>query len=972
MSRDIMDIPEAFRRAFEEENGGRRDQGDDEGGGRSGNGGRSGRPWWTNRWLWLSFLFLVFFFSFNWIVTTYTEWLWLSALDYQRVWLTQWSIRLAAFVIFFVLGAVIILINWRVAFRNARKIRSTARLRLLELPGVNWLLTGMALFLAFVFAGAAGTQWERFLLYMNRQPYGLSDPIFNRDVSFYLFELPIYHFLQGWLLPLFIIALLGTIGIYAADNWGAIQRGRWPWPADHTTVFRRQAAILGTIVFLLMTTGLGLDIYDLLYSPGGVVFGAGYTDLNAVLPALYIQIALMLLVALTTAYNIFRQSLRLPVIAGVLWLAAAVLAGNVYPAILQRYAVEPNEISRERPYIENNIAFTRAAFGLDNIEVRQFGDVTELTNADLQENEATLQNIRVWDYRPLQQTYAQLQALRPYYEFSSIDIDRYVVDGEIRQVMLAARELDKEQLPNRTWVNEKLEFTHGYGVVMNPVDQVTPDGRPAFFIQDLPPQMTIPIEIERPEIYYGEMLDDVVFVGSGLEEFDFPSGSDNAYSSYSGQGGVVLSDFLRRLAFAIRFGETNLLLSEFITPQTRVLLHRQIRERVQHITPFLTFDTDPYIVVADGRLVWMLDAYTMSGDFPYATPAVKTFGGVEHQFNYIRNSVKITIDAYDGTVNYYLVDEVDPIITAYVQAFPGLFRPFTEMPEALQAHVRYPEDLFIVQTRQYLKYHMTDVQVFYNQEDLWEIAQVIFEGDREQDIEPYYVVFNLPHEDEPEFLLIEPYTPANRNNMIAWMAARNDPPHYGELVVYELPKQELIFGPLQVEARIDQDSEISAQLSLWNQRGSSVIRGNLLVLPMNGSFLYVEPIYLQAESSQFPELTRIIAASGERLVMRETLGEALAALIEGAPSVDTIVTEPPVTETEEGVSEPGETEPGATAEPPTPIPLATDATVEELIRAANDHFEAAETAQQNGDWATYGRELEALRQVLEQLMELTE
>jgi uncharacterized membrane protein (UPF0182 family) len=966
MSRDIMDIPEAFRRAFEEDDGRRRGEGGDDGGQGPGNGGRSGRPWWTNRWLWISFLVLAFLLSFNWIVLTYTEWLWLTALDYQTVWLTQWSIRLAVFVIFFILGAFIIILNWRLAFKNARKIRNTARIRILELPGLSWLINGTGLFLAFVFASAAGTQWERVLLYLNRQPFGINDPIFNRDVSFYLFELPIFRFVQGWLLPLFIITLLGTAGIYMVDNWSAVQRGRWPLPTDQLTAFRQQVAVVLTVIFLLMAAGLFLDIFDLLYSPRGVAFGASYTDLKASLPALYVQIVLVILLALTTAYNFFRQSLRLPIIAGALWVAAALLIGNVYPAIIQRYEVEPNEISRERPFIEHNIEFTRAAFGLDKIEVREFGDVTELSEADLQDNDATLRNIRVWDYRPLQQTYAQLQALRPYYEFSSIDIDRVEVDGEIRQVMLAARELNKAQLQNRTWVNEKLEFTHGYGIVMNPVDQVTPDGRPAFFVQDLPPQSSIDLAIERPEIYYGELIDDVVFVGSGLEEFDYPTGSDNAYSSYTGEGGVVLSNLLRRLAFAIRFGETNLLLSEFITPQTRVLLHRQIRERVMQITPFLTLDYDPYIVVADGRLVWMLDAYTISNEFPYSTPINKVFGNQELRLNYIRNSVKITIDAYDGTVNYYLVDDQDPIIKAYAQAFPNLFKPFEEMPASIQSHVRYPEDLFIVQTRQFLSYHMTDVQVFYNQEDLWEIAQVRSANNDSQPIEPYYVVFNLPGETEPEYLLIEPYTPANRNNMIAWLAARNDPEHYGELIAYELPKQELVFGPLQIEARIDQDPEISAQLSLWNQRGSSVIRGNLLVLPMNRSFLYVEPIYLQAETSQLPELARIIVASGERLVMRETLSEALIALIEGAPSVDTIVEEPPVTEPAEETAEPGET-----TEEPTAAPPATDATVEELIQSANEHFEAAEAAQRSGDWTTYGRELEALQQDLERLMELT-
>ncbi len=965
MGRDIMDIPEAFRRAFEEDEGGRKGPGGDDGGD-SGDGRRSGPPWWTNRWFWVSLLILIFILSFNWIVTTYTEWLWLSALDYQDVWLTQWGIRLAAFGGFFVIGTVIILINWRVAFNNARKSQSISRLQILSLPGISWLLTGTGLFLSFVFASAAGTQWERFLLFFNRQPYGLNDPVFNQDVSFYLFEFPIYRFLQGWLLPLLIITLLGVVGLYVVDNWVVVQRGRWPWPTDQMPAFRRQVAILGTFIFLLMAAGSVMDVFSLLYSPRGVAFGASYTDLNASLPALCIQIGLMVLVALATAFNIFRQSIRLPLVAGVLWLITAVVGGNIYPALLQRYAVEPNEISRERPYIEHNIAFTRTAFGLDDIEVRQFGDVTELTNEDLAQNDDTLQNVRVWDYRPLQQTYSQLQALRPYYQFSSIDIDRIEVDGEIRQIMLAARELNKEELPNRTWVNEKLEFTHGYGVVMNPVDQVTADGRPDFFVKDLPPVSSIDLEINRPEIYYGEIIDDVVFVNSGLEEFDYPSGSDNAYSQYTGEGGVVLNSFLRRLAFAIRFGETNLLLSEFITPETQVLLHRQIRERVQEITPFLILDSDPYITVADGRLVWMLDAYTLSGDFPYSTPIIKQFGNREHRFNYIRNSVKITIDAYDGTVLYYLIDEEDPIIMAYSEAFPGLFRPFSEMPEALQAHVRYPEDLFTVQTRQYLSYHMTDVQVFYNQEDLWEIAQELFENGEKQPIEPYYVVFNLPDEEESEYLLIEPYTPANRDNMVAWLAARNDPPHYGELVAYELPKQELVFGPLQVEARIDQNSEISAQLSLWDQRGSRVIRGNLLVLPMNSSFLYVEPIYLQANTSELPELTRIIVASGERLVMRETLEEALVALIEGAPIVDSIVAEPPVTETGEEGEETGET-----AVDPTPIPSTSDATVEELIASANAHFEAAEAAQRNGDWATYGREIEALERDLALLLELT-
>jgi len=505
---------------------------------------------------------------------------------------------------------------------------------------------------------------------------------------------------------------------------------------------------------------------------------------------------------------------------------------------------------------------------------------------------------------------------------------------------------------------------------MNPVDRVTPEGRPDFFIQDLPPVSNVSLEVNRPEIYYGELMTDIVFAGSDLEEFDYPVGTQNAYSTYAGEGGVPISNFLRRLAFSIRFGEVNLMLSDYITPETRVLMHRQIRERVRQITPFLSLDDDPYLVVADGQLVWMLDAYTLSQDFPYSSPT-------EQGFNYIRNAAKITINAYDGAVNYYITAPEDPLIQAYALAFPDLFQPLEAMPDVLRDHIRYPEDLFIVQTRQYLKYHMTDTQVFYNQEDLWEIPLEIFDSNQ-QLIEPYYVIMSLPGEEETEFLLIQPYTPAGRNNMIAWLAARNDAPNYGELVVFELPKQELVFGPIQVEARIDQDPQISAQISLWNQRGSRVIRGNLLVIPINNSFLYVEPLYLLAETSELPELKRVIVASGNRLAMRETLAEALVALVEGEPAVAAIVEEPPV----EGAGEATEDESGAgvaTQEPgptvviptaTTPAEQAAAETIQELIRSADAHFAAAQAAQRAGDWATYGNEIEALEADLTQLIEL--
>ena len=965
MSRDIVDIPEVFRKAFEEEDwGGQRDggEGDDDGNGGDGGRGDGGgfeKPWWLNRWVAIGLAVIILLLSFNWIVTTYTEWLWFSALDFQGVWVTQWVVRVAVFVIFFIIAAVVLLINWRLAYRYSLQAIRPSSASLLALPGMKSLVTAGALFTAFLFAVAAAAQWGQYLLYFYRQPFGAEDPIFGIDLSFYLFELPVYRSLHGWFIPLFIFALVGVALLYLTDSWRGLRRG--VWQPSLSAAMRKHLAILVTIVTLLWALGYWLDIYELMYSTRGVAYGASYTDLNAVLPALYAQLAVTILLAIAAAVNIFRPALRPLVIIGGLWLVVSIAMGLIYPSVLQRYVVEPNELSRERPYIQHNIEFTRLAFGLDKIDARSFGEVTELTNRDLLDNRATLQNVRLWDDRPLQQTYAQLQELRPYYEFSSIDIDRYDIEGETRQVMLAARELNKANLSAPSWVNQKLQFTHGYGVVMNPVDRVTPEGRPDFFLQDLPPQSSVDIEVEQPEIYYGEKINDVVFVGSDLEEFDYPVGTTNANSSYEGEGGVVLSNFIRRLAFAIRFGETNLMLSDYITPETRVLMHRQIRERVRQITPFLAFDNDPYLVVADGRLYWVLDGYTLSSTFPYSTPT-------EQGFNYIRNPVKAVVDAYNGTVTYYLIDDEDPLIQAYDRAFPDLFRPLEEIPEELVAHLRYPKDLFSVQTRQYLKYHMTDTQVFYNQEDLWDIPQEVFDT-AQQPIEPYYVIMSLPNEERTEFLLIQPYTPSEKDNMIAWLAARSDVPHYGKLVAYELPKQQLVFGPSQVEARVDQDPEISAQISLWNQRGSRVIRGNLIVIPMGSSFLYVEPLYLLAETSELPELKRVIVASGDRIAMRETLEDALVALVQAGPSVAEIVEEPPVSDVP--VADEALTEDGVPVETPTPFGVQTpvvDATIQELIDAAGEHFEAAQQAQRDGDWATYGRELDALGEVLQQLM----
>ncbi len=961
MGRDNRsDIPEVFRRAME-------DAGwiDESGGGDGGeNGGnrppfRPGQQPRLSRGNWLFIIVVILVLSISSIANVYTDWLWFTELGYRSVWLTQWSVRAISFVIFFLIATTMLLLNWHLARRSAIRHTSPLQPQFLTFTPIGWIITLVAVLLGLGFGSTGSNQWEEFLLYFNRVSFGANDPIFNQDIGFYFFELPIYQFIRGWFASLLTATLIGIVPIYILNHLPNIQQGRWH--IQQTPELRRHAASLGGFLLLLWAVGSGLGLFNLLYSPQGVVFGAGYTDMNATRFALWGQMIFLVVAALAAFFNIFRLNLRLLLIGIGLWLGTAILVGGIYPSVLQRFTVEPNEIELERPFIQNNIDATRLAFNLHKIDTRTFEIGEPLSEEDIIANEAILKNVRVWDYRPLQATYEQLQTLRTYYQFSPIDIDRYEINGQTRQVMLAARELNKNNLPGRSWVNEKLEFTHGYGMVMNPVDEITSDGQPSFFLQDLPPQSNVGLEITRPEIYYGELTTDSVFVGSGREEFSYPSGNENVYTSYEGTGGVPLDNSLKRIAFAIREGDTNILLSDEINSGTRIQLQRKIEGRVKTISPFIELDSDPYLVVTDnGRLVWMLDGYTLSNAFPYATSII---WNSSRRINYIRNSVKITVDAYDGSVTYYIADTEDPIIRAYSRAFPDLFKPLSDMPQDLQNHIRYPEDLFTAQREQYLTYHMLDVRVFYNQEDLWQIPNEVFQSN-EQLMEPYYVLLPLPGETEPEYLLIQPYTPSGKDNMIAWLAARNDVPHYGELVVYELPKQELVFGPIQVESRISQEPDISEQFTLWDQSGSSIIRGNLIVMPINDSFLYVEPIYLLSDTSALPELKRVIVSTDERIIMRENLSEALAALFE-IEAGEVTVSDDTVAEEESASTESDSGTTSTSADN-------SDFTVEELIESANAHFDAAQAAQQNGDWTTYGEELDALQRDLERLEELTE
>ncbi len=598
----------------------------------------------------------------------------------------------------------------------------------------------------------------------------------------------------------------------------------------------------------------------------------------------------------------------------------------------------PNEIVAESPYITHNIQFTRRAYGLDRIDEVEFPAEENLTREDLRRNDPTIKNIRLWDHRPLLTTYAQLQEIRTYYKFVDVDNDRYLIDGEYRQVMLSARELSYQHLPSRIWINEHLTYTHGYGVVLGPVNRITPEGLPEFLIKDIPPVSTGPIKITRPEMYFGEVANDYVFVKTRSLELDYPSGDKNVYTTYAGDGGVPLTSLGRKLLFATRFGTIKILLSRDLTAESRIMYHRQISERVKKAAPFLAFDRDPYLVVSqDGRLYWIIDAYTVSDKYPYSEP-IRGVG------NYIRNSVKAVVDAYNGSLTFYLADQTDPVIKAYARAFPGLLKPLDAMPADLKAHLRYPQGMFTIQAKLYNTYHMRDPQVFYNKEDLWSIPRKAVEG-RDAEMEPYYTIMRLPGEQKEEFILLLPFTPNKKDNMIAWLAARSDPPHYGKLIAYNFPKAKLVYGPRQIDARIDQDSFISQQLSLWSQRGSAVIRGSLLAIPIERSLLYVQPLYLAAEKGSLPELKRIIVAHGNQIAMEETLEAALARVFGGQARATV----------------------GARLAPGAAAPAVADSSLKVLATRAYDHYTRAQELLRQGNFAGYGEEVKRLESVLKEL-----
>ncbi len=878
----------------------------------------------------------------------YTEWLWFEELGYQQVFSTTLRAKMLLGVIAALLAGLLIWINFKLALRltaaQSRMLRFvTVNNEQVPLPDIAGFVERWGLRLSLLAGAFFGLSvwdaWEMVLQFRYQTPFGEIDPLYGRDIAFYVFTLPFLEFVFQQLFLLTVVCLAGAAVLYALRGGVRLdaralrlERG----PRGH---------LLGLIaVLFLITAGRAwLEIPNLLYSARGPVAGASYTDIHAVLPLLRAEVFVAALAAALATASAFTSRLRLLVVGVGLYLL--VLIGSwIYPATVQRFSVAPNELVKETPYIVNNINATRKAFALETVEERELTGATGLTAQDIRENSATINNIRLWDHEELLATFAQLQEIRPYYEFQSVDNDRYRIGGEMRQTMISPRELAAASLPNRNWINESLTFTHGFGLTLGPVNQVTPEGLPVLFIKDLPPVSTVPeLNISRPEIYFGELSHDPVYVKTAAKEFNYPAGEENVYANYEGAGGVSIGSAWRQLIFATRFGDMKLLLSNDVGAPSRVLYHRNIGDRLTRIAPFLRFDGDPYLVISEGRLFWIADAYTVSNRYPYA----ESINGI----NYIRNSVKAVVDAYNGGVQLYLADDKDPLIQTWARVFPGTFKPLAEMPADLRAHLRYPEDIFKIQTAVYSTYHMDQPQIFYNKEDQWETAAVAEAQGKPQQMDPYYTIMKLPGETREEFILMLPFTPRSKDNLASWMVARADGEHYGRLRVYRFPKQKLVFGPKQVVQRISQDTEISRQTSLWNQAGSKVILGTLLVIPIKESLLYVQPLYLRAESGKIPELKRVIVAAENRIAMEETLDAALARIFGAATSPS-------------AQASPAET---LTSASPPKSSAAPNPEAQSLAAQAKQHFDRAIQAQREGDWARYGEEIKQLGAVLDQM-----
>jgi uncharacterized protein len=911
-------------------------------------------------------------------LSIYISALWFGSLGYSAVYWYMFKLKVALFTIFFVLTVLILRGGFWIVERAFASVAFDRRTIFVNQQPVNFSPSRLLRPLAWIISVLAGLifglgmreSWRSFALYFHGSPGDLSDPIFNKPLGFYLFTLPVYEAFSTWLLYLSIIVLIGA-AIYALlavtqqglSSAGDIAKAR---KISLATVSSALAVFLVILAWQLL-----LARYPYLWDDHQTFSGVTYVEANYLLPAMkWVAVALVLaaIISLVNAFTVRR--VRLLIVAVAIPLVVYIIGTVLVPAYVTSFIVKPNELGRESPYIEHNITWTRRAFGIDRIEQRNFEADTSIEAFDIQNNRPTLDNIRLWDWRALQDTLKQIQAIRTYYDFPDVDVDRYLVEGQSRQVMVAARELNDTKLPDasRNWINEKLIYTHGYGVTMNTANGFTAEGMPQFILSNMPIESNGKgIKVNRPQIYFGQETNTDVYVKTKQKEFDFPQGESNTYTSYEGTGGIRIGGGLRRLVLSWALGDLSKLpFSDDVTADSRVMIHRNIREIVDGLAPFLIYDRDPYIVVGDdGGLYWMIDAFTESSNYPYSSHhKVET-----NEINYIRNSVKVVIDAYNGTVHFYVFDPQDPLITAYRAIFPTLFEDAGKMPADLRAHVRYPETLMRTQGEVFSLYHTQNTKVFFQREDVWSVATQVVLDDQEkkavQPIDPYYVLMQLPGEQQKsEFALIFPFTPASRNNMIGWMAGRSDGENYGKLLVYDFPKSRLIDGPLQIEARIDQNAQLSGQFSLWNQQGSRVVRGHLLVIPIGRSLLYVEPIYLRAESSPMPELRLVVLATQDRLAYGANFEEALNKLF------GDVAKAAPEQKTEPRTEQP-QPKPGASPQP-LPSPQIVGApNVQQLINQAIQEFEEYQRLTAEGKMGEAGKKLEDHKRTLEELRRAT-
>ncbi|MDX1690927.1 MAG: UPF0182 family protein [Acidimicrobiia bacterium] len=935
--------------------------------------------------------FVVLLLSLRSIATFWTDFLWFDSVDLAAVWRTLIFSRVILVIVASVAAFGILLLNLWVADRLSPRTPLTTgspdeeiveRFQEWIEPRVGRMRLAVAGFFGLLIGLGAGTWWENYLLFTNRESFGITDPEFGRDIGFYVFQVPFLRDLFGWTFQLVIISTLIVAAVHYLN--GGIQIG----PRRQTVGggVKVHVSVLLAILALLKAAGYWLDQFDLLYSTRGAVFGATYTDVNAQLPALRLLIFISIFAGLLLLVNIRFGGWTIPAVAVGLWLVTSIALGGIWPAAVQRFSVQPDEINKELPFVERNITSTREAFGLADVEVRDFSAAADLDAQGIVDNRPTIDNVRLWDPSVLLTTYRQLQELRPFYQFEDVDVDRYTIGDDLTQVMLAARELDEGGVPSG-WVNEHLVYTHGFGAVVSPANTVTVEGQPDFLVRDIRQREDDPpaVQIDQGRIYFGEAVDSGLFkiVGTEEQEVDFPietSGAETvAFNSYDGEGGVAVGGIFRRAAFALRFADVNTLISGQIRGDSRVLMVRNIRDRVEKAAPFLKVDADPYLVVLDGRLVWVQDLYTVTDRYPYSTPAItarlsSTKSGLPNDFNYIRNSVKATIDAYDGTMNFYVVDETDPIVRTYRKIFPDLFTPGDEIPEALRDNIRYPEDLFRVQSDMYSAYHVTEPRVFFNDGDPWEIARdpsttpsealrATF-PDSNRPMVPYYLLMTLPGEEDLSYLMLQPFTAATRPNMVSFIVAKSDPAEYGDLIDFELPRDSFVDGPGQVGARINQNPDISREFTLLGQEGSEVIQGNMLVVPIEESIVYVQPIYISARQESgsdiaaLPEFKKVVVVFGDRIVMRDTLPQALAAVFGDAP--------PQVTDPDD----PGTpTDPG---DPGTDLPTDLQEAIVELLVRADAAFERADAALRDGDLAGYQQAVDEAQSFIDQAQQLVD